>query len=89
VTAIALIILLPRFGITGAAIASLTGYSVMLFVALLVFVKKRGLSLWFLLRPQWRDFSGWQSLRRQAFAKRSTAPPEGLISRGLILERVD
>ena len=79
VTAIALIILLPRFGITGAAIASLIGYSVMLVVALLVFVRKRGLSLWVFLRPQLQDFTGWQSLRRQAFAKRSAGPPEDSI----------
>jgi enterobacterial common antigen flippase len=76
VTAIALVILLPRFGITGAAIASLIGYSVMLLVALLVFVRKRGLSLWVFLRPQLQDFTGWQSLRRQAFAKRNAAPHE-------------
>src|SRR2546421_4653668 len=76
VTAIALVILLPRFGITGAAIASLIGYSVMLLVALLVFVRKRGLSLWVFLRPQLQDFTGWQSLRRQAFAKRSSGPQE-------------
>jgi O-antigen/teichoic acid export membrane protein len=76
VTAIALMILLPRFGITGAAIASLIGYSVMLWVALLVFVRKRRLSLWVFLRPQLQDFTGWQSLRRQAFAKRNTAPQE-------------
>lgn len=79
VTAIALIVLLPRFGITGAAIASLIGYSVMLMVALLVFVRKRGLSFWVLLRPQLQDFAGWQSLRRQAFAKRSAGPQEDSI----------
>lgn len=76
VTAVALMFLLPRFGITGAAIASLIGYSVMLLVALLVFVRKRRLSLWECLRPQWQDFMGWKSLRRQAFAKRSTSPQE-------------
>ena len=76
VTAIALVILLTRFGITGAAIASLIGYSVMLLVALLVVGRKRGLSLWVFLRPQLQDFTGWQSLWRQAFAKRSTGPQE-------------
>src|SRR5438270_8342899 len=46
VTGLALLVLLPRFGITGAAIASLIGYSVMLAIALYGFIKKRGLSLW-------------------------------------------
>jgi O-antigen/teichoic acid export membrane protein len=54
-TAIALLILLPRFGISGAAMASLIGYSVMLVVALFVFVRKRQLNLWRILRPQRRD----------------------------------
>ena len=79
VTAIALVILLPRFGITGAAVASLIGYSVMLLVALMVFARKRRLSLWVFLRPQLQDFTGWQSLRRQAFAKRSAGPQESSI----------
>jgi antigen flippase len=81
ITAIALLILLPRFGITGAAIASLIGYSVMSLVALLVFVRKRQLSLWVCLRPQLQDFRGWRSLRRQAFAKRSAGPEEISIRR--------
>jgi O-antigen/teichoic acid export membrane protein len=79
VTAVALVVLLPQFGITGAAVASLIGYTVMLLVALLVFVRKRQLSLWVCLRPQLQDFTGWQSLRRQAFAKSSAAPQEGSI----------
>ena len=79
VTAIGLLMLLSRFGITGAAIASLIGYSVMLLVALLIFVSKRRLSLWDCLRPQWQDFVGWKSLRRQAFAKRGAGIQEGSI----------
>jgi O-antigen/teichoic acid export membrane protein len=79
VTAGALMFLLPRFGITGAAIASLIGYSVMLLVALMVFVRKRQLTLWECLRPQRQDFVGWKSLRRQAFAKRVASPQENSI----------
>jgi O-antigen/teichoic acid export membrane protein len=91
VTAIALVILLPRFGITGAAVASLIGYSVMLLVALIVFARKRRLSLWVFLRPQLQDFTGWQSLRRQAFAKRSAGPQESQSDKQprMILERVN
>ena len=65
VTGVALVGLLPRFGITGAAIASLLGYSVMLTVALIGFIKKRQLHLWEnCLRPQRRDLliPNWRSL---------------------------
>ncbi len=55
VTAIALVILLPRQGITGAAIASLIGYSVMLVVALAALIHRRRLGFWAYLRPQRRD----------------------------------
>jgi O-antigen/teichoic acid export membrane protein len=55
VTAIALLILLPRQGITGAAIASLIGYSVMLVVALVALIHRRRLGFWAYLRPQRRD----------------------------------
>jgi O-antigen/teichoic acid export membrane protein len=71
VTAIVLPALLQRFGITGAAIASLIGYSAMLLVALLSFVRKRGLSLWDCVRPQRRDvlMANWKSARAFAFGK--------------------
>lgn len=74
-TAIALLILLPRFGITGAAIASLIGYGVMLVVALFVFIRKRQLDLWDCLRPRWRDLMvpGWKSLRVFPIAKAAGA----------------
>src|SRR5882762_7786168 len=55
VTTVALVILLPRLGIAGAAIASLIGYSVMLVIALFALTKKRQLRLWSCLRPRWRD----------------------------------
>jgi O-antigen/teichoic acid export membrane protein len=65
VTGVALLVLLPRMGITGAAIASLIGYTVMLFVALIGFAKKRRLSIWSnCLRPRRRDLliPNWRSV---------------------------
>jgi O-antigen/teichoic acid export membrane protein len=55
VTAPALIILIPRMGIEGAAIASLLGYSVMLVVAVVALVRRRQLGFWRYLRPQRQD----------------------------------
>ena len=46
---------LPRFGIEGAAIASLIGYSVMLCAALFGLIQRRQLGFWHYLRPQVRD----------------------------------
>lgn len=56
VTAIVLLLLLPRMGITGAAIASLIGYSVMLAVALFALIQRRRLGFWRYLRPRSHDF---------------------------------
>ncbi len=71
VTTVGLLVLLPRWGITGAAIASLIGYTVMLVIALFAFVKKRRLDLWSCLRPRWRDLlvPNWRSLLGFTFAK--------------------
>lgn len=55
VTVIALLVLLPRLGIEGAAIASLMGYSVMLIVALFWLVRQRSLGLWGYFRPRRGD----------------------------------
>jgi len=55
VTAGALLLLLPRMGITGAAVASLIGYSVMFGVGLFALIHRRQLSFWPYLRPQRRD----------------------------------
>jgi O-antigen/teichoic acid export membrane protein len=55
VTGVALLVLLPRMGITGAAISSLIGYSVMLAVALIALIRRRHLGFWKYLRPQLRD----------------------------------
>lgn len=55
VTVIGLLVLLPRMGITGAAIASLAGYSVMFVVALYWLVSKQQVGLWEWLRPRRQD----------------------------------
>ncbi len=55
VTVIGLLVLLPRMGITGAAIASLIGYSVMFLVALLWLVSRQQIGLWECLRPRRQD----------------------------------
>jgi O-antigen/teichoic acid export membrane protein len=51
----ALLILLPRMGIEGAAIASLIGYSTMLAAALFGLIHRRQIGFWHYLRPQMRD----------------------------------
>jgi len=55
VTVIALLVLLPRLGIEGAAIASLMGYSVMLVVAVFWLVRQRGSGFWNYFRPRKGD----------------------------------
>lgn len=55
VSGVALIILLPRLGITGAAISSLIGYTVLFVVSLLALVHRRQLAVWRYLKPQRQD----------------------------------
>lgn len=55
VTVVALIVLLPRLGITGAAISSLIGYSVLFAVSLFALVQRRRLAVGHYLRPQRQD----------------------------------
>ena len=55
VTVISLLILLPRMGIVGAAVASLLGYSSTLIFALFWLLRRREMGLWTLLRPQRED----------------------------------
>lgn len=80
VTGVALVILLPRYGITGAAIASLLGYSVMLLMALGGFIHRRQIRLWDCLRPQRRDIplESFRSLRAFAFWRASEEAPRTL-----------
>jgi len=52
---IALLAWLPRWGIRGAALASITGYSVMTVVALFWFLRQQKLSLWECLHPRMSD----------------------------------
>jgi O-antigen/teichoic acid export membrane protein len=55
VMVVALVTLLPRRGIQGAAISSILGYSVMFLVALFWLVRRREITLWECLRPRWDD----------------------------------
>lgn len=55
VTVVALLTLLPRLGIAGAAIASLLGYSVMMIVAFIALMRQRECSMWSYLKPRTSD----------------------------------
>jgi O-antigen/teichoic acid export membrane protein len=55
VTVVALLTLLPRFGIAGAAMASLLGYSVMMIVAFIALLRQRERSMWSYLKPRTSD----------------------------------
>src|SRR6185295_18436228 len=55
VLVIALLLSLPRWGIVGAALSSITGYSVMFGVALFWFLRQQKITLWECLRPRWDD----------------------------------
>ena len=55
VTVVALLTLLPRYGIAGAALASLMGYSVMMIVAFFCLMRERDRSFWSYLRPRTSD----------------------------------
>jgi O-antigen/teichoic acid export membrane protein len=56
ITVVALLTLLPRYGIAGAALASLMGYSVMMAVAVFWLIQQRHGSFWGYLRPRVSDF---------------------------------
>ncbi|HEV7473240.1 MAG TPA: polysaccharide biosynthesis C-terminal domain-containing protein [Pyrinomonadaceae bacterium] len=55
VMVVALLTLLPRRGIQGAALSSILGYSVMFLVALFWLLRRRQITLWECLRPRWDD----------------------------------
>ncbi|HEV2884244.1 MAG TPA: flippase [Pyrinomonadaceae bacterium] len=55
VMVVTLLTWLPRWGIRGAALSSITGYSVMFVVALFWFLRVQKISLWECLRPRWDD----------------------------------
>lgn len=71
VTAVALVTLLPKYGITGAALASLIGYTTMLGVGLISFIWKRQIRLRDCLLPQRQDIlmANWTSVRAFVFSK--------------------
>lgn len=55
VTVVSLLLLLPRLGIAGAALASLLGYGVTMLIAGFWLVRKRDLKVWGYLRPRRED----------------------------------
>ena len=56
-TVAALLIFLPRWGIIGAAAASLLGYGTLLFVALFCFLRQQQIGLWEFLHPRRGDIT--------------------------------
>jgi len=76
----ALLAWLPSRGIQGAALASITGYSVMFVVALFWLLWRRQISLWECFRPRWED------IPRLKFPRlwRPSAPLTGRISEEVI-----
>lgn len=56
-TVAALLVFLPRWGIIGAAAASLLGYGTLLFVALFCFLRRQRLGFWEFLCPRREDIS--------------------------------
>ena len=55
ITVVTLLVWLPRYGILGAALSSLAGYSAMFIVALFWLMRKKNLSLGDIFRPQQKD----------------------------------
>jgi O-antigen/teichoic acid export membrane protein len=55
VTVVSLLLLLPRLGIVGAAVASLLGYGVTMLIAVFWLLRKRDLGIWGYLRPRRED----------------------------------
>lgn len=78
VMVIALLSWLPSRGIQGAALASLTGYSVMFLVALFWLLRRRQITLWECLRPRWEDVprSFTPSGLRVQFARMARRTPQ-------------
>ena len=82
---------LPKWGIRGAALASISGYSVMFVVALFWFLRQQKIGLWECLRPRWDDVPVSMKpagLRAEVYAyfrlapRRLTQPGEVLITGG-------
>jgi antigen flippase len=92
VMVVALLSWLPTKGIQGAALASLTGYSVMFLVALFWLLRRREITLWECLRPRWDDLpyvsfpDGIHSLRLKFGMGRIKNAPEPLVA---VIERLE
>ncbi|MDQ2856966.1 MAG: oligosaccharide flippase family protein [Acidobacteriota bacterium] len=89
VMVVALLSWLPTKGIQGAALASLTGYSVMFLVALFWLLRRREITLWECLRPRWDDLpylsfpDSFRSLRLRLGITRATNVPKPLVAETL------
>jgi O-antigen/teichoic acid export membrane protein len=84
VMVIALLAWLPRWGIRGAALASITGYSVMTVVALFWFLRQQKITLWECLHPRLSDLPAMlqpANLREEffRFPGRTKRPVEVLV----------
>ncbi len=56
-TVVTLFYLLPNFGMNGAAVSSLLGYSMMLIVAVFCLLRKQKISFWAFVQPRQHDIS--------------------------------
>lgn len=78
---VTLLVWLPRWGIRGAALSSISGYSVMFIVALFWFLRQQKITLWECLRPRWDDVPPLfmpAGLRAEFYKyKRRTQPARG------------
>ena len=54
---VSLLVLLPRWGMIGAALASIIGYSTLFVVAVACFIRQERMSLWYFLKPRSEDIS--------------------------------
>lgn len=78
VTIVALLVLLPRFSIVGAAVASLIGYAIMFTVALIALIKMRNWRLWACFKPRRSDLPIGRLTSLVKFGqKESTSAPKG------------
>lgn len=77
VSIVALIILLPRMGITGAAISSLIGYTVLFGVSLFALIQRRRLRFWHYVRPRRHDIPMAQLRSMTNFSLLSARSTEG------------
>jgi O-antigen/teichoic acid export membrane protein len=89
VMAVALLVFLPVWGIQGAALAAITGSSVMFLVALFWLLRQRRISLWECMRPRWEDITTFKfadfgaSFKLQALISRTGTPTPAKLVTGI------